>query len=131
MPDLYLIFSHELTNKQKKEAYETLGAKLIHYLPEKLSKLWSNVSPDMPKVSDHIKPIIKWLESRVKEGDYILVQGDFGATYIIVKWAFSKKCIPLYATTNRKINETFNEEKIIVKREFEHVRFRLYENLYT
>ncbi|MBO8126746.1 MAG: hypothetical protein H0Z38_05860 [Firmicutes bacterium] len=128
MPDLYLLFSHELTDQQKRDAYEVLGVREIYYLPENLQILWSQIPPEIPEVAGHIQPIKRWLENRVKQGDYLLVQGDFGATYLMVKWAFSRNCRPIYATSQRKIiKEAYNNEEVITHRLFEHVRFRLYE----
>ncbi|HHW48438.1 MAG TPA: hypothetical protein GXX14_07465 [Clostridiaceae bacterium] len=127
MPDLYLVFSHELSESQKKEAYERLGVKDILGLPDNLKAIWSQIPADIPCVSEYIEPVREWLEKNIREGDYILIQGDFGATYLLVKWAFSKNCTPLYATTERIVTETHNGEKVIVSRVFEHVRFRFYE----
>jgi len=127
MPDLYLLFSHELTNKQKREAYEDLGVKDIYYLPDDLKALWSQIPTEIPKVAEYIRPVKEWLDRRLNEGDYIIIQGDFGATYQMVKWAFCKKCRPIYATTKRKAAEIRNKEEIITNRVFEHVRFRFYE----
>jgi len=127
LPNLYLVFSHELSETQKREIYEQLGIKDIFCLPDNLKAIWSQIPADIPGVSEYIKPVKEWLEKNIHEGDYILIQGDFGATYLMVKWAFSKNCRPIYATTERKVTETHVGEKIYVNRVFEHVRFRFYE----
>jgi len=127
LPDLYLLFSHELTERQKREAYVDLGVGEICYLPRDLKELWSQIPPEIPKVAEYLQPVKEWLEERVNEGDYILIQGDFGATYQMVKWAFSKNCRPVYATTKRRAVEIRNNGEIITNRVFEHVRFRFYE----
>lgn len=127
LPDLYLLFSHELTEQQKREAYKDFDVKVIHYLPDGLRAVWSQVPPDIPAITSYIQPVKEWLAGRVKEGDYIIIQGDFGATYQMVRWAFSKGLIPIYATTERKAVEIRDGEKVINKRVFEHVRFRFYE----
>lgn len=75
----------------------------------------------------YVQPIKEWLERKINEGDYILIQGDFGMTYQLVKWAFSKNCRPIYATSKREVVEIRNKEKIITNRVFKHVRFRFYE----
>ncbi|HHV71622.1 MAG TPA: hypothetical protein GXX38_03290 [Clostridia bacterium] len=127
MAALYLLFSHDLTEQQKKEAYEKLEVVKIHYLPDNLKLLWSQIPPEASVIAEYIRPIKNWLEERVKEGDYIVIQGDFGATYQMVKWAFSKGLKPIYATTKRQVVESRNKEEVIIKRVFQHVRFRLYE----
>lgn len=130
MPALYLLFSHYLTEEQEKEAEEALGINEIYYLPDNLQVLWSQIPPELPIVGDYIQPIKEWLKCRVQKGDYLLVQGDFGATYLLVKWAFSVDCIPIYATTQRKVRtETHESKEIIINRTFAHVRFRKYEKL--
>lgn len=129
MADFYLLFSHELTEQQKKEAHKKFNVNNIYYLPDNLKALWSQVPPESAEISDYIQPIKEWLGQRVKEGDYILIQGDFGATYEMIRWAFAKKLKPLYATTRREVVETCKEGKIIVNRVFEHVRFRFYKQI--
>jgi len=47
LPDLYLLFSHELTDQQKKEAYEELGVSKIYSLPDNLKALWSQIPPEI------------------------------------------------------------------------------------
>ena len=127
MPELFLIFSHKLTEPQVKEAVEELGVEGVHYLPDELQEIWSNIPPELTYVSEHIQPIKNWLHNKVREGDYLLIQGDYGATYQMVKWAFANKCVPIYAATDRKTVETLENGKVIISRLFEHVRFRFYE----
>lgn len=127
LPDLYLLFSHELTAQQGKEAYEQLGIEKIYYLPDNLKAIWSEIPPDIPSVSGYLSPVREWLKKQVKNGDYILIQGDFGATYTMVRWCFANNCKPIYATTRRKVVESRYNEEITKSRVFEHVRFRLYE----
>lgn|SRR5690554_3649659 len=129
LPDLFLLFSHELTNQQKREAIEELGVEAIKYLPDSLKELWSQIPPEVPEVAVHLRPIKAWLEGKVKKGDYILIQGDFGATFIMVQWSFVKNCIPIYATTKRKVIEVYNNHEVITNRVFEHIRFRPYEKI--
>jgi hypothetical protein len=127
MSDLYLLFSHELLEQQKREAYEDLDVKDIYSLPPDIKEIWSQIPPGVPKLEEYLLPIKKWLEKRLNEGDYILIQGDFGATYLMVRWAFSKNCKPIYATTERKALEVYENGVVIIKKVFQHVRFRLYE----
>ena len=129
MPDLYLLFSHELTEQQKKEAYAELGVGEIHYLPDDLKGLWSQIPPEIHELSSYLQPIQEWLSNQIREGDYLLIQGDFGATFLMVQWSFARKCRPIYATTRRKVIEVRNNQEIITHRVFEHVKFRLYETL--
>lgn len=125
MADLYLLFSHQITERQIKEARE-FGINEIYHLPDNIKAIWSQIPPDLPDIIAFIEPVKEWIASVAKEGDYIIIQGDFGAAYHMVGWAFSKGLIPLYATTTRKVIKTREGEKISTKRVFEHVRFRHY-----
>lgn len=128
MRKLYLLFSHRLTDEQRKQALEQLKVKEIKYLPEPLQKAWSNVPPDVPYINDYLAPIKEWLDSEADPGDYVLVQGDFGAAYIMVNWAFSKGFVPVYSTTERAAEEKMGPDgEVQLSRRFSHVRYRLYE----
>ncbi|NLK93087.1 MAG: hypothetical protein GX273_08150 [Bacteroidales bacterium] len=122
-----MLFSHTLTKEQEKEAYASLGVGNIYCLPAELRDLWSQVPPQLPQVADYVQPIKVWLTNRIKQGDYLLIQGDFGATFLMVKWAFSQKCKPLYATTKREVVESYSDEEVHITRTFKHIRFRFYE----
>jgi len=69
-----------------------------------------------------------WLDENSAPGDLILVQGDFGATFLVVGWALNCSRVPIYATTARSLEEhTLDDERVVQKRIFQHVRFRGYE----
>lgn len=122
-----ICFFHKLTEAQKKKLLGKLRVEKISYLPQDLQKIWSNIPPEMHYVGEFILPIKKWLKKNVQAGDYILVQGDYGATYQIVKCDFANNCIPIYATSERKTIEKTDNGQITLVRLFKHVRFRVYE----
>lgn len=130
MPKLFLIFSHILTDQQVKDAEEALGVTDFIYLPEELQVQWSNINPcgDLPKeLFDNLK---QWLIENDAPGDYVLVQGDFGATYITVNMAFDLGLIPVYATTERTSKEIANQNGEIERKQiFKHVCYREYKKL--
>ena len=60
-------------------------------------------------------------------GDYVLIQGDFGACYLMVNHVLDRECIPVYATTERQAKETRLEDgRVELTHTFQHVRFRQY-----
>ena len=59
----------------------------------------------------------------------LLVQGDFGATYNMIKFAKNMGLTVIYATTKRIVSEYIENGKVLTKREFKHARFREYEDL--
>lgn len=130
MPKLFLIFSHKLTDQQVKDAEEILGITEFIYLPEDLQNKWSNVNPcgDLPKeLFDNLK---QWLSINAAPGDYVLIQGDFGATYITVNMAFELDIIPVYATTERISKEIANQNGEIERKQiFKHICYREYKKL--
>ncbi len=124
---MHLIFSHNLTDEQKADAIKTLGTEEFIYLPNELQQKWSNVPPDLERLNDFLSPIITYLKTNVRPNDYVLVQGDFGATYITVNFVKQLQATPIYATTKRQVIEVIEQDKIIKKSIFKHERFRKYE----
>jgi len=123
---IYLLFSHTLTDEQKYEL-EKMGVSDIIPIPEDLQFIWSNMPPAGELNITVLNEIIDWLSGSASEGDYILIQGDFGATYYMVNWAFKSGLIPIYATTERVVLEENKEgDRIVKKNIFRHVNFRRY-----
>ncbi|MDD2508418.1 CRISPR-associated protein Csx20 [Aliarcobacter skirrowii] len=127
MNKMFLLFSHTLTKNQKDDAMKSFGIEEFIYLPKDLQELFSNVPNDLKKLSEYLTPIKLFLKQYSKEGDFVLIQGDFGATYILVNFAKSLKLKAVYSTTKRVTQEFEEDGKIIKKSIFEHERFREYE----
>lgn len=127
MPDLYLLLNHELYSEQTKDVKTTFGIQKIHYLPEPILNLWANIPPKPESIKSHLREIFQWVRT-IPPGNYILVQGDFGATFLMVQYAFRLGLIPLYATTERVHKETRGpSQSTNITKTFKHVRFRRYE----
>lgn len=128
MPNLFLLFSHSLMPEQEQDAIQTFGIKTVTSLPESLQVLWSQVPAELDSLIDFGQPIWNWLKASAQQGDYVLVQGDFGLTHLTVKQSKQLGLIPIYATTVREAKEITNQDGRIEKTlYFQHVRFRLYE----
>lgn len=123
---MLLIFSHELTSIQKENAVIQFEISEFLTLPSELQKKWSNVPPDLEDLQEYLSDIFKWIDTNAERGDYALVQGDFGVTYMTVNYCLTKGIIPVYSTTKRRVQEEKNGDKILALREFEHVMFRKY-----
>lgn len=96
-------------------------------MPENLKNLWGNINPTGDLTSEYFKDIIAFIEVNGKKGDIVLVEGDFGATYIMVNWCIENGFIPVYSTTERVYSlKKSVDGKIINRHVFEHVRFRRY-----
>ncbi|MFY9177648.1 MAG: CRISPR-associated protein Csx20 [Caldicoprobacterales bacterium] len=123
---MLLIFSHELTDRQKQEAKERLGITKFLALEDELLKIWTNIPPELDDLEEYLDGIMEWIDLKGRPGDYALVQGDFGATVSIVSHCKAKGIIPVYATTSRRILEEKIGEEVRISREFSHVKFRKY-----
>ncbi|MGB5156443.1 CRISPR-associated protein Csx20 [Desulfobacterium sp. N47] len=127
MSKLFLIFNHQLTALQEKDALISLGADTIQNLPEELQVLWSSIPSNEPEIKPCLKPIETWLSSQSKTGDYVLIQGDFGACYLMVNFAFKHNLIPVYSTTERfAVEEKQANGTVRVIHHFQHEIFRKY-----
>ena len=128
MTDLYLVFNHTLTDLQKRSAKTSIGVERVIDLPPPLKDLWSVVPPELPGLLDYLQPLKNWLVERAQFSDYILIQGDFGATYLMVKFAFENGLVPVYSTTVRNAIEEHNADgSVRLLHHFKHIRFRKYE----
>jgi len=124
MKRLFLIFSHHLTEAQKEDAKSSLGVEEFIYLPDDLQRLWSSIPPDIEDLDSYLSPIFDYLKENAQNGDYALVQGDFGATCKMVDFVKSLNLIAVYSTTKRNAIERKVDGKVIKTAIFEHVRFR-------
>ena len=124
---LILLFSHKLTKSQINDAEKSLGITEFVDMPDHLQQQWSNVPPELENISTFITDIRLWLMDVVDDNDYILIQGDFGATYFFVNWAYKNKIIPIYSTTKRiHEEELLSDGSIEIKKTFTHKLFRRY-----
>ena len=130
MKTLFLLFSHSLTEDQKQDAQDSLGVSEFVSLPVELQQMFSNVPPELEELDDYLDPIIDWInDNAYDESDYILIQGDYGATYSLIKYMNYRGTFatPIYATTERKWVDTVQDDGgILTLRIFKHKRFRKY-----
>ncbi len=124
---LFLIFNHNLTDLQRRDAEINLDIDRIVDLPEHLKAVWRQVPPDVETIDVAIVPVADWLRENSRPGDYVLIQGDFGAVYQMVNIAFDLKLVPVYSTTAREATETLGPDgDIELTHRFRHVQFRSY-----
>lgn len=123
---MFLLISHSLNENQKQQAREIFEVQSFVSLPEQLQEKWSNIPPEPAKIDDYLHDICIFLRDNSQEGDIVLVQGDYGATYSMVNFCKQSGLIPVYATTKRVVREEIKDGRTIVQRIFEHVRFREY-----
>lgn len=125
---MLLLFYHKLTEDQKEDANTALGVSEFAALPIDLQNLWKNILPTKPSLSDYLKPFRRWIKENANHGDYVFIQGDFGAVYSMVDYVFSAGLIPVYATTEREsVKKRMPENKVKSERVLKHKMFRKYE----
>lgn len=120
---LFTLLNHSLTQEQLEQIH-TLGITEIITLG---NNTWGHIPPDMEDISPLLQPYKQALQAQSSKGDYLLVQGDFGATYAMVEYAKSLGLIAIYATTLRESKEILNRDGSITKQNvFKHCIFRKY-----
>ena len=117
-----LLFSHQLTENQEKELLENFKVKKIVSLSSELQEMWSNVSIK-ENYKENLEKIKKYIEENFNENDVMLVQGNWGYTYNIVKWSIEKKLVPVYSYTERNVEEIKDGENVKKISYFKHVKF--------
>lgn len=128
MPNLIVLFNHALTPEQRKDALASLGVEKIIEPPDALTKIWATIPPDIESITGYIGSIFKWIDSVASSGDYILIQGEFGATFQVVNFCLSRGLVPIYATTRREAGQEYRPDgSVRTVHVFKHVRFRNYE----
>ena len=117
-----LLFSHQLTENQEKELVENFKVKKIVSLSSELQEMWSNVSIK-ENYKENLDKIKKYIAENFNENDVMLVQGNWGYTYNIVKWSIEKKLFPVYSYTERNVEEIKDGENVKKISYFKHVKF--------
>ena len=127
MPSLLLIFNHRITSLQEEDARRSLGVEGITDLPEELKAMWRQIPADLEGINSYLAPIQSWLKCQAKKGDYVLIQGDFGACFIMVNFALEQGWIPIYSTTEREAMEEHGPDGTVkITHQFRHRIFRRY-----
>lgn len=127
MARLLLLFNHTLTKDQHDAATGELGITRIITPPLQLQQLWSSIPPDAEALLPLVDPLVVWLKDVAEAGDYILIQGDFGACFLMINQALHLGMVPIYSTTARQAVEMhLDDGRVQLEHTFQHVRFRQY-----
>lgn len=128
MPNtLFLIFNHQITPQQAEDARLSLGVRDIIQMPDDIKAIWGNVPPHLFQIGTYLEPVKTWLASQAEEGDYVLIQGDFGACYLTANFAFEKGLVPIYSTTRREAADEYQADgSVKMVHQFKHQIFRKY-----
>jgi len=94
---LFLVFNHAFTAAQEQDARSSLRVSRVLEPPGHLQALWSDVPPDLQEIREYLEPVMEWLGTNAAPGDYVLVQGDFGACYLLVEFCMGRDLVPVYS----------------------------------
>lgn len=126
-PSLFLLFNHTLTEAQRVDALNSLGIGEFIEPPQAVQKIWGDIPSENGRINDLLTPVREWLGDMALADDYVLIQGDFGACFLIVDHAHRLGLIPIYSTTRREAHEEFLDDgSVRLVHRFRHVRFREY-----
>jgi len=127
MKKMYLLSSDRLTLEQVEDAKKSLLVKDFIYLPDRLQDLWSDIPADILTLKYYLQPFQLWLDDAEKYS-YVLIQGDYGAIYHMVKYCLSKRRLcPVYAVKKKEVVEVTLPDSTIKKEDiFRHYQFRYY-----
>lgn len=124
---LFSVFNHTLTPVQIQTATDMLGVTDIIEMPERLKIVWQQIPAELETIKPIIEPIQEWIKEHSDQFDFILIQGDFGATWLMVDFAFKHGLVPVYSTTRRKAKETVQPDgSVKTEHLFQHQIFRRY-----
>jgi len=124
---MLLIFNHDLGQDQIEDAEVSLGVENFVAMPAFLKKNWGQIPAEAKRIEEFVMPVKEWIKSTADKGDVILIQGDFGATCLLVSYAWDLELIPVYATTRRRAEEIPQADGTMkMIHVFKHVQFRRY-----
>lgn len=128
MKSLFLVFNHSVTQAQIDDAVKSLSVDQVVEMPGHLKEIWGQIPPEQDSIGCNLEPIQKWIEESAEPSDYVLIQGDFGASWLMIHFAFRRNLIPVYSTSRREASETILPDGTVrVEHRFSHQRFRRYE----
>lgn len=125
---MILIFSHTLTDEQIDDAKNTLHISEFVYMPKKLQNEWSNIPSSIDDMYNYLDQIQKFILNNSSKNDYVLVQGDFGATCSTVNFCKKNKRKTIYSTTKRQSKEIYRDNTVEKISYFSHISFREYQS---
>jgi len=126
-PTLFLLFNHRLTAAQDSDARASLGVGHVIAAPREILTIWGQVPPEAEEIGSFLAPVTHWMAATARPGDFILIQGDFSATFLMVSEALRLHLIPISSTTRRQaVEEHMSDGSVHLRHIFTHVRFRRY-----
>lgn len=125
MPRTFCLLNHQFTQRQVEELAAVYHSEEVIVPDGELSAMWAQINPEHD-AQPLVDRVVLWLEP-AREGDLLVIQGEFGVTFKLVDYALKRGLVPMYATTRRVAKEVRDGERVHREYLFEHVRFKKYE----
>ncbi len=123
---MMLLFSHNLTNLQIEDAKSSLQVEEILPLPANLQEMWSNVDPETDE-REELKEIKNYIKDKLAKDDFVLIQGEWGYSYEMVKWSKSESFVPIYSASKRDYKEEIQSNGSVKNTHiFKHIKYKKY-----
>lgn len=127
MRKIILMINHPLQDTQVEELETKFNVDQFIRLSEDLKETWQQIPPGTDLPTKKLNEITRWILSQTAPKDYLLIQGEFGATFYLATFALKNNLIPLYATTDRVYQEVIKEDGTVERKHiFKHIAFRQY-----
>lgn len=109
IPTIIIITNEKLQDEEKNKIIDKYKIKKIKLLPEGTQKKWNEIDTNMDISHKNLNDMKTMIEKNIGEGDYILIQGEPGATFKIVSWAKEEGFVPIYSFINKEKNVEYRE----------------------
>ena len=109
IPTIIIITNEKLQDEEKNKIIDKYKIKKIKLLPEGTQKKWNEIDTNTDISHKNLNDMKTMIEKNIGEGDYILIQGEPGATFKIVSWAKEEGFIPIYSFINKEKNVEYRE----------------------
>jgi hypothetical protein len=85
--------------------HRSLGVREIVGLPPNLKELWRAIPPKLLEIGPCLEPVKQWLASNAEANEFVLIEGEFGACCLMVRFALEISLAPGYSTTLREAQD--------------------------
>lgn len=109
IPTIIIITNEKLQDEEKNKIIDKYKIKKIKLLPEGTQKKWNEIDTNTDISHKNLNDMKTMIEKNIGEGDYILIQGEPGATFKIVSWAKEEGFIPIYSFIDKEKNVEYRE----------------------
>ncbi len=97
------VVSHEPTPDQLEELKNNWDIQEIVRMPKDIASKWQSIPPGKESIEEEILVIKNWIDEVCTPGDVVIIQGDYGASFMLADYVRKLAFTPLYAATKREV----------------------------